>query len=51
MSKHAPLTDASEFHRHEFDLETGREVRKYILTRGNIPTLGQFFIEVAQQSR
>jgi hypothetical protein len=39
--------DAEEFHRHVFDLESGREVSKDIIGRADMPTLGMFFTEVA----
>ena len=37
-----------EFHRHEFDLETGIEIRKEILEQRQIPVLADFFTEVAR---
>lgn len=37
-----------EFHRHQFDLETGVETRKDILEQRQIPVLADFFTEVAQ---
>jgi hypothetical protein len=37
-----------EFHRHEFDRETGIEIRKDILEQPQIPVLADFFTEVAR---
>ena len=37
-----------EFHRHEFDRETGIEIRKDILEQRQIPVLADFFTEVAR---
>ena len=37
-----------EFHRHQFDLETGIEVRKDILEKHQVPVLAHFFTEVAE---
>ncbi len=40
--------DPAEFHRHQFDLQTGRETSKAIIGRHGMPTLGAFLTEVAQ---
>lgn len=37
-----------EFHRHEFDLETGVEVSRQILERREMPVLADFLTEVAE---
>ncbi len=37
-----------EFHRHEFDQETGAEIRRDVLEKCEIPVLADFFSEVAQ---
>ncbi len=38
--------DPEEFHRHQFDLQTGRETSKAIIGRHGMPTLGAFLTEV-----
>lgn len=40
--------DANEFHRHEFDLATGVEHRRDVITRAEMPTLADFLTEVQE---
>jgi Family of unknown function (DUF6516) len=39
--------DPEEFHRHEYNLETGLERVRTIVTRPDVPSLAEFFTEVA----
>ncbi len=36
-----------EFHRHQFDLETGQETSRAIIPKSQVPVLADFFSEVA----
>jgi hypothetical protein len=42
------LFHPSEFHRHAFDLKTGRETERQILSRVDMPTLAEFLTEAEQ---